>query len=54
MQETASLKAASEPLSLTLSKSWSLKRYLSVDKKLTLNQSTNRLYTGVKLLLLSM
>ena len=53
-REATSFKAASEPLSLTLSKCRSLKRYLSADNKLTLNQSTKRLYTGVKLLLLSM
>ena len=52
-REPTSFMATSEPLLLILSKSWSLKRYLSVGSKLTLNQSTQRLYSGVKLLLLN-
>ena len=52
-REATSFEAASEPLLLLLSKSRSLKRYLSVDNNLTLNQSTQRLYTGIKLLLLN-
>ena len=52
-REAAPFEAASEPLLLILSKLRSLKRYLSIDNKLTLNQSTQRLYTGFKLLLLN-
>ena len=50
--EVTFFEAASEPLLLILSKSRSLKKYLALDNKLTLNQNTERLYTGIKLLLL--
>ena len=53
-REATSLKAASEPLFLILSRSQSLKIYLSVDHNLTLNQSTQEIYTVVKLLLLTL
>ena len=53
-REATSLKAASEPLLLILSRSQSLKIYLSVDHNLTLNQSTQEIYTVVKLLLLTL
>ena len=39
-KEATSFEAASETLLLILNKSRSLKRYLSVDNKLTLNQIT--------------
>ena len=52
-REVTSFETASEPLLLILSKSRYLKRYLSVDNNLTLNQSAQRLYTGIKLLLLN-
>ena len=52
-REATSFKYASKPLLLILSKSRYLKRYLSVDNNLTLNQSTQRLYTEIKLLLLN-
>ena len=52
--EATSLKAASQPLLLILSRFQSLKIYLSVDHNLTLNQSTQELYTVVKLLLLTL
>ena len=48
-----SLKATSKTFLLSFSKSQSLKRYLSVDNNLTLNESTQRLYTEIKLLLLN-
>ena len=51
--QATSFKAASKLLLLILSKSRYLKRYLSVDNNLTLNQSTQSLYTGIKLLLLN-
>ena len=53
-REATSLKAASEPFLLILSRSQSLKIYLSFDHNLTLNQSTQGLYTVVKLLLLTL
>ena len=49
-REVTPFEAASEPLLLILSKSQSLKRYLTVDNKLTLSQNPQRLYTEVKLL----
>ena len=52
-REATSFEAASEPLLLTLSKSRFLKRYLSVDNNLTLNQTTQRLCTRTMLLLLN-
>ena len=52
-RQTTSFEAASELLLLILSKSRSVKVYLSGDNRLTPNQSTQRLYTGIKLLLLN-
>ena len=48
-RKATSFEAASKPLSVILSKSQSWKRYLSRDN-LILNQSTQKLYTGIKLL----
>ena len=52
-RETTSFEDASELLLLILSKSRSVKVYLSGDNRLTSNQSSQRLYTGIKLLLLN-
>ena len=52
-REATSLKAGSEMLLLILSKYQSLERYLSVHNNLTLNQSAQRLYTGITWLLLN-
>ena len=52
-KETTSFEDALELLLLlVLSQSRSLKIHLSADNMLTLDQSTQRLYTGIKLLLL--
>ena len=46
-REATSFEATSEPLLLILSKPRYLERYLSVDNKLNLNQSTQRLLLGL-------
>ena len=52
-REATSFEAASEPLLLVLSKPRYLERYLSVDNKLNLNQSTQRLLLGLSYFLLN-